>query len=119
MGSSVVDLGPRLAVTLAVLTALAAVAGRLSGLGQDRPVVVAALRATHSSVPDPTGGRVLAAACPTPLLSMSAGHGGLLHRPMDELHRWLLRHCTSPMAFVPPVHRVTGEAPREEVTAVR
>ena len=77
------------------------------------------LRATHSSVPDPTGGRVLAAACPTPLLSMSAGHGGLLHRPMDELHRWLLRHCTSPMAFVPPVHRVTGGAPREEVTAVR
>ena len=46
MGSSVVDLGPRLAVTLTALTALAAVAGRLSGLGQDRPVVVAALRAT-------------------------------------------------------------------------
>ncbi|MGK5169651.1 ABC transporter permease [Geodermatophilus sp. CPCC 205761] len=46
MGSSVVDLGPRLAAVLAVLTALAAVGGRLSGLGQDRPVVVAALRAT-------------------------------------------------------------------------
>ncbi|WP_448611432.1 ABC transporter permease [Geodermatophilus sp. URMC 60] len=46
MGSSVVDLGPRLAVVLVALTALAAVAGRLSGLGQDRPVVVAALRAT-------------------------------------------------------------------------
>ncbi len=46
MGSSVVDLGPRLAVTLVALTGLAAVAGRLSGLGQDRPVVVAALRAT-------------------------------------------------------------------------
>ena len=46
MGSSVVDLGPRLAVALVALTALAAVAGRLSGLGQDRPVVVAALRAT-------------------------------------------------------------------------
>jgi uncharacterized protein (TIGR00245 family) len=46
VGSSVVDLGPRLAVTLVALTGLAAVAGRLSGLGQDRPVVVAALRAT-------------------------------------------------------------------------
>lgn len=46
MGSSVVDLGPRLAVVLVALTALAAVGGRLSGLGQDRPVVVAAVRAT-------------------------------------------------------------------------
>ena len=46
MGSSVVDVGPGLAVVLVLLTALAAVAGRLSGLGQDRPVVVAALRAT-------------------------------------------------------------------------
>ena len=76
------------------------------------------LRITHSRVPRPTGGRVLAAACPTPLLSMSAGHGGLLHRPMDALHRWLLRHCTSPMAFVPPVHRLTGKEPREEIIAV-
>ena len=46
MGSSVVDLGPRLAVVLVALTVLATVAGRLSGLGQDRPVVVAAVRAT-------------------------------------------------------------------------
>jgi len=46
VGSSVVDLGPRLAVVLAVLTALAAAAGRLSGLGQDRAVLAAALRAT-------------------------------------------------------------------------
>jgi uncharacterized protein (TIGR00245 family) len=46
VGSSVVDVGPRLAVTLVVLTALAATAGRLSGLGQDRPIVVAAVRAT-------------------------------------------------------------------------
>ena len=46
MGSSVVDLGPRLALALVLLTALAAVAGRLSGLGLDRPVVVAAVRAT-------------------------------------------------------------------------
>ncbi len=77
-----------------------------------------ALRATHVPVPGPTGGRVLAAACPTPLMALSAGHGGLLHRPLDGLHRWLLRHCTSPMAFVPPVHRVTGTEPREEIIAV-
>ena len=76
------------------------------------------LRLTHTPVPGPTGGRVLAAACPTPLMALSAGHGGLLHRPMDSLHRWLLRHCTSPMAFVPPVHRVTGSEPREEIIAV-
>lgn len=46
MGSSVVDLGPRLAVVLVVLTALAAAGGRLSGFGQDRAVVIAAVRAT-------------------------------------------------------------------------
>ncbi|WNV76276.1 ABC transporter permease [Geodermatophilus sp. DSM 44513] len=46
MGTSAVDLGPRLAVALAALTVLAAAAGRLSGLGQDRPVAVAAVRAT-------------------------------------------------------------------------
>ena len=46
MGSSAVDVGPRLVVVLVILTALAAVAGRLSGLGQDRPIVIAALRAT-------------------------------------------------------------------------
>ncbi|MCW2579490.1 MAG: hypothetical protein JWR82_1091, partial [Blastococcus sp.] len=46
MGASVVDIGPRLAVVLVALALLAAVAGRLSGLGQERPVLVAALRAT-------------------------------------------------------------------------
>ncbi|MGY1639667.1 universal stress protein [Geodermatophilus sp. SYSU D00703] len=76
------------------------------------------LRVSHQPLPHVTGGRVLAAACPTPLLSLSAGHAGLLHRPMDGLHRWLLRHCTSPMALVPPVHRRTGLEPREEIIAV-
>ncbi|SNS68465.1 Nucleotide-binding universal stress protein, UspA family [Geodermatophilus pulveris] len=76
------------------------------------------LRVTHAPVPSPTGGRVLAAACPTPLLVMTAGHGGLLHRPLDGLHRWLLRHCTSPMVFVPPVHRRSSTEPREEIIAV-
>ncbi len=46
MGSSVVDPGPRLAVVLLVLTVLAVAAGRLSGLGQQRPMLVAAVRAT-------------------------------------------------------------------------
>jgi uncharacterized protein (TIGR00245 family) len=46
VGSSLVDVGPGLAVALVTLTVLAAAAGRLSGLGQERPVVVAALRAT-------------------------------------------------------------------------
>jgi uncharacterized protein (TIGR00245 family) len=46
VSSSVVEVGPRLAVVLVALTALAAAGGRLSGLGQDRPVVVAAVRAT-------------------------------------------------------------------------
>lgn len=45
MGSSVVDVGPRLAVILVVPTALVAAAGRFCGPGQDRPVVAAA-RAT-------------------------------------------------------------------------
>ncbi len=46
MGSSVVDPDLRLALVLVVLTALAAAAGRLSGLGEQRPILVAALRAT-------------------------------------------------------------------------
>ena len=46
MGSSVVTVGPRLAVALVALVVLAVAAGRASGLGQDRPILVAALRAT-------------------------------------------------------------------------
>jgi putative ABC transport system permease protein len=46
VGSSVVHLGPGLVVVLVALTALAAAVGRLSGLDQHRPIVVAALRAT-------------------------------------------------------------------------
>ncbi|NEK57621.1 universal stress protein [Geodermatophilus sabuli] len=76
------------------------------------------LQLSHQTLPGVTGGRVLAAACPTPLLTLSAGHGGLLYRPLDGLHRWLLRHCTSPMAFVPPVFRRTGLEPRSEIYAV-
>ncbi|WP_299955994.1 ABC transporter permease [uncultured Modestobacter sp.] len=46
MGSSVVDLGPGLVVALLALTALAVGVGAWSGLGQDRPVLLAAVRAT-------------------------------------------------------------------------
>ncbi|RBY83439.1 ABC transporter permease [Blastococcus sp. TF02A-30] len=46
MGTSVVDLGPRLAVVLVVLAALAAAGARVSGLGEQRSVLVAAVRAT-------------------------------------------------------------------------
>ncbi|MGY1751927.1 ABC transporter permease [Blastococcus sp. SYSU D01042] len=46
MGSSVVDPDLRLAVVLVALTALAAAAGRFSGLGEQRPVLVAVVRAT-------------------------------------------------------------------------
>jgi uncharacterized protein (TIGR00245 family) len=46
MGASVVEFGPRLAVVLVVLAALATLAGRWSGLGQERPILVASLRAT-------------------------------------------------------------------------
>ena len=46
VGSSVVHLGPGLVVVLVALTALGAAVGRLSGLDQQRPIVIAALRAT-------------------------------------------------------------------------
>jgi hypothetical protein len=48
---------------------------------------------------------------------ISAGHGTLLHRSLDGPHRWLLRHCTSPMALVPAVHRPEHDR-REEVVAL-
>jgi hypothetical protein len=76
------------------------------------------LQLSHSPLPSPTGGRVLAAACPTPLLTLSVGHGSLLHRPLDSLHRWLLRHCTSPMAFVPLARRTTAAESREAAVTV-
>ncbi|RFU22405.1 universal stress protein [Geodermatophilus marinus] len=75
------------------------------------------LTVTHEPLAHPTGGRVLAAACPTPLLVLGAGHGGLLHRAQDSLHRWLLRHCTSPMALVPPPDRRSGLETPEDALA--
>ena len=65
--------------------------------------------------------RASAPSCPTP--GVATARRGLPHppagdqrrprrsactAPLDGPHRWLLRHCTSPMALVPEVHRPTG-----------
>jgi nucleotide-binding universal stress UspA family protein len=71
----------------------------------------------YSRLPRVTPGQLLSATCPTPLVVITAGHGSFLHRTLDGPHRWLLRHCTSPMALVPPVHR-PELTPREEIVAV-
>jgi nucleotide-binding universal stress UspA family protein len=70
-----------------------------------------------SELPRASAGDLLSASCPTPLMVLSAGQGHLLHRTLDGPHRWLLRHCTSPMALVPPVHRHEQD-PREEIIAL-
>jgi nucleotide-binding universal stress UspA family protein len=75
------------------------------------------LDVTVEDVPGGTPRDVLKAACPTPLMVLGAGHGSLLHRSLDGTHRYLLRHCTSPMALIPPAHRSDAE-PREETIAV-
>ncbi|HEX2074673.1 MAG TPA: universal stress protein [Geodermatophilus sp.] len=69
-------------------------------------------------LPGASASRLIGETCPTPLMILSAGHGGLLHRPLDSMHRWLLRHCTSPMAMLPPIHRHTGQEPQEDIIAV-
>jgi nucleotide-binding universal stress UspA family protein len=71
---------------------------------------------TRTDLPAPRADQLLIATCPAPLLVISAGHGTLLHRFLDGPHRWLLRHCTSPIALVPQV-RHRGEEPREENVA--
>jgi nucleotide-binding universal stress UspA family protein len=63
------------------------------------------LEVTRTELPGASASDVVSATCPTPLLVMSTGHGTMLHRSLDGPHRWLLRHCTSPMALVPEVHR--------------
>jgi hypothetical protein len=75
------------------------------------------LRVSRTDLPAPRGDQLLSATCPAPLLVMSAGRRSLLHRDLDGPHRWLLRHCTSPMALVPAVHR-SDEEPREEIIAL-
>jgi nucleotide-binding universal stress UspA family protein len=74
------------------------------------------LEVAHKNLPSARPDQLLGATCPTPLLAISAGRGSLLHRNLDGPHLWLLRHCTSPMALVPKVHRREQE-PREEIVA--
>jgi hypothetical protein len=69
------------------------------------------LQLTRSDLPSARANQVLGAASPSPLMVMSAGHGTLLHRSMDGPHRWLMRHCTSPMALVPSVRAAEGAPP--------
>jgi nucleotide-binding universal stress UspA family protein len=75
------------------------------------------LAVRRREMPRPSAGDLLSASCPAPLMVLSAGQGDLLHRNLDGPHRWLLRHCTSPMALIPPVHRRELE-PREEIIAI-
>jgi nucleotide-binding universal stress UspA family protein len=74
------------------------------------------LDVTVTDAPGSAPRDVIKAVCPTPLMVLSAGHGNLLHRSLDGTHRYLLRHCTSPMALIPPVDRTDAE-PREEAAA--
>jgi nucleotide-binding universal stress UspA family protein len=60
---------------------------------------------------------LLRAVCPAPMVVVGAGHGSFLHRLLDGPHRFLLRHCTSPLALIPPVHRPEDE-PQEEILAL-
>jgi nucleotide-binding universal stress UspA family protein len=69
------------------------------------------------ALPAARANQVLSATCPAPLLVISAGRGHLMNRTLDGPHRWLLRHCTSPMALIPPVER-SATVPREEIVAV-
>ncbi len=75
------------------------------------------LEVRRTDLPRATPLQVLGSTCPATLIALSAGHGSLLHRELDGPHRWLLRHCPSPMALVPPVHRPELE-PCEEIIAV-
>ena len=71
------------------------------------------LEVTRSDLPSARANDVLGAASPAPLMVISVGHGTLLHRSLDGPHRWLLRHCTSPMALVPTVRRTESETTEE------
>ncbi|SNR39695.1 universal stress protein [Blastococcus mobilis] len=75
------------------------------------------LDVSRKDLPGARAEQLLAATCPAPLLVISVGRGSLLHRALDGTHLWLLRHCTSPMALIPRVHRGEQE-PREEIIAV-
>ena len=83
----------------------------------DWPERYADLQVTVHDVPGVDPRELLRAVCPSPVIVLGAGHGSFLHRLLDGPHRYLLRHCTSPMALIPPVHRPEDE-PREEIIAL-
>jgi nucleotide-binding universal stress UspA family protein len=58
------------------------------------------LEVQRTAVPGASAVTILEEMCPTPLLVLATGHSAPFRR-LDRLHRWLLRHCTSPMALVP------------------
>lgn len=72
------------------------------------------LEVDREEIPHASGVKLLGEACPTPLLVLSAGHEGRLHRGLAGVHRWLLRHCTSPMALVPPADRTASATAAED-----
>jgi nucleotide-binding universal stress UspA family protein len=74
------------------------------------------LEVRRTELPRASAGDLLSAGGPAPLLVLSAGHGHLLHRTLDGPHRWLLRHCTIPMALVPPAQRREPDLPEESTT---
>ncbi|SFL57175.1 universal stress protein [Geodermatophilus ruber] len=82
---------------LAVLQTRAGGAAQADGWAGQFPDLAVAYR----SMPGAPGVDLLDAAGPTPLLVLTTGHAGRFHRSLDGLHRWLLRHSTSPMALVP------------------
>jgi nucleotide-binding universal stress UspA family protein len=76
-----------------------------------------ALAVDLRTLPSPRADQLLLAVAPAPLVVLSTGRGNLLHRTLDGPHRWLLRHCASPMALVPPVHRPErGSSPDRPAT---
>jgi nucleotide-binding universal stress UspA family protein len=74
------------------------------------------LEVRRSDLPSARADQLLGEASPSPLMVISVGHGTLLHRSLDGPHRWLLRHCTSPMALVPSVNRSGSDTPEETPT---
>jgi nucleotide-binding universal stress UspA family protein len=76
------------------------------------------LTVSRTDLPAARADQLMGASCPAPLMVISAGSGSLLHRTLDGPHRWLLRHCTSPMALLPPEHRREQQERREEVVAL-
>ena len=102
-------------------TSLAVLVPRTRRAGTREPVDWSArhpdLEVSVREVPGADPRELLRAVCPAPVVVVGAGHGSFLHRLLDGKHRFLLRHCTSPLAMIPPVHRPEDE-PHEEIIAL-